>query len=103
MVLDHSFGVGSLTREQINLPEDAKRIRRLIQELEREWRSQLDQISDAQLLSGDLTRWPFKARPFADVVAWVTMELTKNAAEIGYARFMYAADRLLFDAPRETT
>lgn len=27
---------------------------------------------------------------FGDVVAWVNMELTKNAAEIGYARCLYA-------------
>ncbi len=25
-----------------------------------------------------------------DVVAWVNVELTKTAAEIGYARFLYA-------------
>jgi len=25
-----------------------------------------------------------------DVVAWVNVELTKNAAEIGYARFLHA-------------
>jgi hypothetical protein len=24
------------------------------------------------------------------VVAWLTVELTKNASEIGYARFLYA-------------
>jgi len=24
------------------------------------------------------------------LVAWVNLELTKNAAEIGYARFLYA-------------
>jgi hypothetical protein len=24
------------------------------------------------------------------VIAWVNVELTKNAAEIGYARFLYA-------------
>ena len=27
---------------------------------------------------------------FGDVVAWVNIELMKNAAEIGYARFLYA-------------
>ena len=36
------------------------------------------------------TRWLFRDRPFGDVVAWVNVELTKNAAEIGYARFLYA-------------
>jgi hypothetical protein len=32
-------------------------------------------------------------RPFGDVIAWVNVELTKNAAEIGYARFLYAVGR----------
>jgi hypothetical protein len=31
--------------------------------------------------------------PVGDVVAWVNLELTKNAAEIGYARFLYAVRR----------
>jgi hypothetical protein len=35
--------------------------------------------------------WPLRDGPFADVVAWVNVELTKNAAEIGFARFLYAA------------
>jgi len=29
-------------------------------------------------------------RPFGDVVAWANLELMKSAAEIGYARFLYA-------------
>jgi len=37
-------------------------------------------------------RWPFQDRPFGDVVAWVNGELTKNAAEIGYARFLHAVE-----------
>jgi hypothetical protein len=41
--------------------------------------------------SDQRTRWPFQDRPFGDVIAWVNVELTKNAAEIGYARFLYAA------------
>ncbi len=41
-----------------------------------------------------MTRWPFTDRPFADVVAWVSLELTKNAAEIGYVRFLHAARAL---------
>ena len=36
-----------------------------------------------QLARDDVT-WP------GDVVAWVNMELMKNAAEIGYARFLHA-------------
>jgi hypothetical protein len=29
-------------------------------------------------------------RPFSDIVGWLNVELMKNAAEIGYARFLYA-------------
>jgi hypothetical protein len=42
------------------------------------------------LLSSLRTRFPFRDRPFGDVVAWANVELAKNAAEIGYARFLYA-------------
>ena len=58
-----------------------------------EWLAALDQLTDADFASNRLTRWPFRERPFGDVVAWVNVELTKNAAEIGYARFLYAVRR----------
>ena len=54
----------------------------LIRQLETAW------IHD--LRSMRRTRWPFRDRPFGDIVAWANVELTKNAAEIGYARFLYA-------------
>jgi hypothetical protein len=47
-------------------------------------------MTDDDLQSTRRTRWPFQSRPFGDVVAWVNVELTKNAAEIGYARFLFA-------------
>ena len=50
----------------------------------------LEQITDNDLRSAQRTRWPFQNRPFGDVVAWVNVELMKNTAEIGYARFLYA-------------
>jgi hypothetical protein len=53
-------------------------------------RSKLEQVTDDDLRSAERTRWPFQDGPFGDVIAWVNVELTKNAAEIGYARFLYA-------------
>jgi hypothetical protein len=50
----------------------------------------LDRITADELRSTQRTRWPFRDRPFGDVVAWLNVELAKNAAEIGYARFLYA-------------
>jgi hypothetical protein len=91
MVLNHSFGDGTLSRENVTWPGDGDRVRTWIRGRQREWRAVLQQISDDDLQSAERTRWPFRDRPFGDVVAWVSIELTKNAAEIGYARFLYAA------------
>jgi hypothetical protein len=90
MVLDHSFGAGTLTRELVQWPGSADAVRDWVGGLQRDWLAAIEQLSDDDLRSSAKTRWPFKDRPFGDVVAWVNVELTKNAAEIGYARFLYA-------------
>jgi hypothetical protein len=90
MVLDHSFGNGSLSRDNVMWPGNADDVRQWIGRLQGQWRAVLEQVTDDELRSAQRTRWPFQDRPFADVVAWVNVELTKNAAEIGYARFLYA-------------
>jgi hypothetical protein len=90
MVLDHSFGEGTLSRERVAWPGTADAVREWLGRLERQWRVRLEQVTDDDLRSTQRTRWPFQGRPFGDVVAWVNIELTKNAAEIGYARFLYA-------------
>lgn len=93
MVLDHSFGSGTLAREQVRWPGTAERASRRIRKLALRWRGLLEEMSEEDLRSTQRTRWPLEARPFHDVVAWLTVELTKNAAEIGYARFLFATTR----------
>jgi hypothetical protein len=90
MVLDHSFANGSLSRENVMWPGTADDVREWIGRLERQWRAVLERVTDDELRSAERTRWPFQGRPLGDVIAWVNIELTKNAAEIGYARFLYA-------------
>jgi hypothetical protein len=90
MVLNYSFGDETLTREDLFWSGTADGVREQLGRLEGEWRAVLEQITDDDLRSTERTRWPFQDRPFGDVVAWVNVELTKNAAEIGYARFLYA-------------
>jgi DinB superfamily len=91
MVLDYSFGAATLSREDVVWPGDADTVRSTLEALQTAWRERLGRLTDAELRSSSNTRWPLKDRPFTDVVAWVNVELTKNAAEIGYARFLYAA------------
>jgi hypothetical protein len=89
MALDHSFGAGTLASEQVTWPGTADGVREWIGGLHERWHAALEQLTDDDLRSPVRTRWPFRDRPFGDVVAWANVELTKNAAEIGYARFLY--------------
>jgi hypothetical protein len=94
MVLDHSFSDGALSREKVTWPGSADAMRELVAGLHGAWREKLEYLTEADLQSPERTRWPFRDRPFGDVVAWVNVELTKNAAEIGYARFLHAVQSL---------
>jgi hypothetical protein len=90
MMLDHSFGERTLSREDVTWPGSADGVREQVGRLQREWRGRLGRLTPDDMRSTQRTRWPFQNRPFGDIVAWVNVELTKNAAEIGYARFLYA-------------
>lgn len=93
MALDQHFGAATLTREQVYWPGSAESAREWIYGLEAQWRTNVVVLAAGGLQAPDRARWPFSDRPFIDVIAWVNLELTKNAAELGYARFLYAARR----------
>lgn len=90
MVLDRSFGDGTLRREEVAWPGSAEATRDWLSGLHDEWTGALAALPDAELGSTERTRWPFTDGPFHRVVAWVNLELMKNAAEVGYCRFLYA-------------
>ena len=88
MVLNHSFGDGKLSRETIDWT--GENLIEQILESEKRWLECLSQIDDDDLASSAFSTWPMPGRPFGDVVGWVNIELTKNAAELGLLRFLYA-------------
>ena len=90
MVLDHSFGNATLTREQVQWP-GPNAATAWINELHDRWTKATHDLSDDELARVDHVRWPMTRRPFADLMGWLNIELMKNAAEIGYARFLYGA------------
>ena len=62
-----------------------------IQEIERcheEWTSFIDSMDEADLRSDERCRWPFKGQSLCSLALWLNVELMKNAAEIGAARFL---------------
>lgn len=77
-------------RENVVWPGSA---RAAIQEIERcheEWASFIDSMDEADLRSDERCRWPFKEQSLCSLALWLNVELMKNAAEIGAARFLYA-------------
>lgn len=93
MVLDHSFREGTLTREYINWPGNIIDVKKKIYEFCEEWMRILTSLSDEEFISTERTKWPFTDRPFYELAAWLNVELMKNAAEIGYCRFLYASQK----------
>jgi hypothetical protein len=90
MALDWNFGSAALEREDVLWPGDAEGLRRELAALYDKWRGELEARDDAALQDPS-ARWPFTGRPLADLFAWANVELTKNAAEIGYVRFLKGA------------
>lgn len=93
MVLNHSFGSGTLTREDILSMGNVQETRDRINQLSCEWKREVSALTDEAFRSTARTAWPFTDKPFHDVAAWLNLELMKNAAEIGYCRFLYATNK----------
>lgn len=91
MVMDHSFGSGTLTREEVQWPGSIETVKEKVEQLRKFWTDSVEALSDEELLTCDRTRWPFADRPFCELAAWLSLELMKNASEIGYCRFLYAS------------
>jgi hypothetical protein len=90
MALDHNFGARNLKREDVTWPGDAEGVRTWLSTLHARWQAALSAQTDADLAMASGVHWPFENRPRADLFAWANTELTKCAAEIGYARFLLA-------------
>jgi hypothetical protein len=90
MALDRNFGPGTLTREEVIWPGSAEAVRVQLDALAAAWRDHLEKLADADLTAPRGSSWPRADQTLADVFAWANVELTKNAAELGYARFLYA-------------
>lgn len=93
MVLDYSFGNGTLTREDVICSGNIKETRQTITHLRDEWEAKVAELSEDEFTSNERTRWPFTDKPFHELAAWLNLELMKNAAEIGYCRFLFSSQK----------
>lgn len=89
--LDRSFGEGGLEGEHPPWPGSVQGAREAVCSLHDRWVEALEGLDEEAFLSQEHAAWPFSGRAFGDVALWLNAELMKNAAEIGFGRFLYAA------------
>lgn len=90
MLLDHTFGTGTLTRERFRWEGPDRGFAVIEDPHERLW-ARLDELGEQDWVSSERTRWPYQdGRPFGMVVGWASMELTKNVAEMARGRAYHA-------------
>lgn len=88
--LDYNFEEGKLQREEVVWPGSVEAARDIIVKLHEQWIQKVEAMSDEELASNEHAHWPFEGESFMDIALWLNVELTKNAAEIGNGRFLYA-------------
>lgn len=91
MVLDRSFGPGTLTREMFEW-EGPERGFAVVDDLQAAVVDAMLAVPDEGWIASELTRWPYTdGRPFGLVAGWVSMELTKNVSEMVRSRSCHGA------------
>ncbi|GAA2107748.1 DinB family protein [Actinomadura alba] len=91
--LGHCFGSGAPEREAITWPGGAAATVDWLGGLRDGWRAGLLELTDADLDSAGRTAglpWG-QDQTLADIAGWVSVELTKNVAEIGLLRNLHGA------------
>jgi len=93
IALDKNFGEGTLEKEDILWPGSVEKAKATIESLHNKWISRLNDLSDEDFQLKHYAKWPLEDTSFANIALWLNAELMKNAAEIGYGRFLYEAYR----------
>jgi hypothetical protein len=89
-VMNTSFGNGTLQKEDVIWPGSVEKAITEITELHDEWIQHISHMNEEELNSEKLCKWPFADQSFYSLALWLNVELMKNVAEIGSARFLYA-------------
>ncbi|WP_051217670.1 DinB family protein [Paenibacillus assamensis] len=93
MVYNHSFGDRTLQRESVPCFGSAREAIAHIYQLKNNWEAAVAELSPQELHKHTRTNWPFSNKSFYELLAWLNLELMKNAAEIGSCRFLCASQK----------
>ncbi|MCP2330433.1 DinB superfamily protein [Actinoalloteichus cyanogriseus DSM 43889] len=90
--LEHCFGAGAPERTDITWPGGAVETVAWLDDLHQRWRAELGRLTEEDLEATDRVEglpWGRGLR-LVDIAGWVTVELTKNVAEVGAVRHLCA-------------
>lgn len=88
--LAHLDGDTGIEHTGVFWPGSAEKVRADIESLMTRWRSLIEASDSAALSKKRAASWPLPDSSLARIAAWLNVELTKNAAEIGMIRFFHA-------------
>ncbi len=91
MTLDHNFGDQRFSKDNFPWYPDIGKNKESIKRLKENWLDILAKLTEEELVSARVSHWPLTDLPYIEIVGWLNLELMKNAAEIGYIRFLYAS------------
>ncbi|MDO5601185.1 MAG: DinB family protein [Oscillospiraceae bacterium] len=78
-------------KKEVLWPGSAKAAVDEIKRCHDEWVAFITSLDEEDLRSAALCRWPFEGQSLCALALWLNAEFMKNTAEIGAARFLYAA------------
>lgn len=79
-----------IKKEDIAWPGSVKLAIDEIKKCHREWIAFVESLSEEELCSDRMCKWPFEGQNMYSLILWLNVEFMKNVAEIGSARFLYA-------------
>ena len=94
MTIDSLTAISRRDRSEISWPGDGAAAVSRLRDLATQWRKLLAGMTEQDLAAASVFPWEADAgHTIADTVLWVTVELTKNVAELGQLRMLRAAGR----------
>ena len=79
-----------ITKEDVIWPGNVKLAIDEIGKCHREWIKFVETLSEQELCSDKMCKWPFEGQNMYSLMLWLNVEFMKNVAEIGSDRFLYA-------------
>lgn len=81
-----------IAREDVIWPGSVELAIDEIRKCHREWIEFVESLSEDELCSNKMCKWPFEGQNMYSLTLWLNVEFMKNVAEIGNDRFLYAVE-----------